>query len=411
MLRSLIVAPNLPYPAFSGVDLRNWQNVNSLKKLGRVGVFGLCNRDPQLFRIAPPELEFYRTSSDPMITYPPPQNHTVARHWLEDPLGHPNDFYYSEIAAAELERILTEFKPEFVVLEGLWTHRYLDLLRSYPCKLALDLHDASFPLAQQLGQLTAANGVPKTLAQKLLPERVRSIEQHATATVDQLWVCSQREALSIAKLYQPVVSVHVVPNTVNADYYGKRATAAAGTTQAPKTLIFTALFGYPPNQLAANFLIEEIFPRLTEIAHDTRLVLPGNQPTARMIEAARNEPRIVVTGAVPDIRPYLHESSALIVPLFHGSGTRIKILEAFAAALPVVSTAKGAEGLDVEHPKHLLLAERADEFIDAVQRIWREPALVERLTANGLELIKEKYSWQVADRAIAAAVQELGLAA
>jgi len=126
-----------------------------------------------------------------------------------------------------------------------------------------------------------------------------------------------------------------------------------------------------------------------------------------MIEAARRDPRIVVTGPVPDIRPYLAAASAMVVPLFQGSGTRFKILEAFAANVPVISTPKGAEGLDIEDGTHLLIAESADEFVDAVQQLWADENLAKKLTANGLELLKQLYFWDVTSLRIGKAIKEL----
>jgi polysaccharide biosynthesis protein PslH len=409
-LRTLIIAPNLPHPVRCGVDLRNWQNVNALKKLGSVGVFGLCVRDPSLSRVRAPDLEFYRVSSDPAITYPPPPGHKgAATRWLEDPLGHPNDFYFSEIACAELRFILKDFRPQLVLLEGLFTHRYIPLIKAHPCKIVLDLHDALAPLTQQLGTLITENDLAAKLACTVLPERIRLIEQRAANAVDQLWICSQREAELISTLYHPTIPVHVVPNTVNTSYYTECANQCSPVHRS-KSVIFPAMFAYPPNKVAATFLMKAIFPRLAGLTEDIRLVLAGSPPTAQMIEAAALEPRIVVTGPVRDMRPHLQAASAMIVPLFHGSGTRLKILEAFAAALPVVSTTKGAEGLEVENEKHLLLAESADEFVCAVERIWNDVALVKRLTANGLELVTNKYSWEVAERDIRSAVKELMIA-
>jgi glycosyltransferase involved in cell wall biosynthesis len=126
-----------------------------------------------------------------------------------------------------------------------------------------------------------------------------------------------------------------------------------------------------------------------------------------MIDAARQDSRIMVTGAVPDTRPYLAAATAMVVPLFQGGGTRFKILEAFAANLPVISTGKGAEGLGVENKKHLLLAETADEFVEAIQLLWTDGHLAKQLAANGLQLVKESYSFPVISRQIRDAVREL----
>jgi glycosyltransferase involved in cell wall biosynthesis len=115
----------------------------------------------------------------------------------------------------------------------------------------------------------------------------------------------------------------------------------------------------------------------------------------------------VITGEVPDMRPYLAAAAGMVVPLFQGGGIRFKILEAFAANVPVISTAKGAEGLAVEDGKHLLLAETADEFVAAVQRLRTDEHLANRLAANGLQLVTKSYSFSVISQQIADAVHQL----
>jgi glycosyltransferase involved in cell wall biosynthesis len=167
------------------------------------------------------------------------------------------------------------------------------------------------------------------------------------------------------------------------------------------------MFGYQPNRIAAAFLIDDLFPRLANIYHDCQLTLAGSWPTAHMLQAAKRDPRIVVTGTVSDMRCYLTRASAMVVPLFQGSGTRFKILEAFALAVPVVSTAKGAEGLDVENGKHLLVAESAGEFVESLQRLWTTPSLAKHLTESALQLVKREYSWEAASLRIGQAVDEL----
>jgi glycosyltransferase involved in cell wall biosynthesis len=130
-------------------------------------------------------------------------------------------------------------------------------------------------------------------------------------------------------------------------------------------------------------------------------------PTLQMREAAKRDPRIVVTGPVPDIRPYLAAASIMVVPLFQGSGTRFKILEAFAAQVPVVSTAQGAEGLHTTEGTHLLIAESAEEFVASIQRLWVDESLAKMLTANGLELVKQHYCWKETTLQIKKAINEL----
>jgi polysaccharide biosynthesis protein PslH len=410
-LRTLVVAETLPYPTFKGGDLRSWQNINGLTKISRVGVFAACSNGPR-DRRAPMGLTFWRSSADPALTWPPLRDRKlVARGWPLDPRGHPSDMYYSDAAATELEDLMVAFRPHVVVIEGLGLHRYIEPLRRQHCRVVLDSHNIETELYQQRADLTRGNDLQARLIREVLPVRTAIIEHEAINAVDQVWVCSGHDAQVMKELHKPTVPIHVIPNGVNPDNYDMVRTSAFSCPEivdpAKQRLIFPATFGYWPNAAAAIFLIEEVFPRLASRSSECQLLLVGNMPTSRMLKAAKTDPRIVVTGMVADIRPYLAAGSVLVVPLFEGSGTRLKILEALAANVPVVSTAKGAEGLQLENGRHLLIAETADEFVDAVQRIWADKPLKNRLAENGRDLIKQRYSWSVAERKIRRALEDL----
>jgi polysaccharide biosynthesis protein PslH len=412
-LKTLVIAENLPYPAFKGGDLRNWQNINSLIHTSQVGVFGLCSNDRRRGKVPHHGIAFWRSSPDPALAYPPPQDQRLAaRSWLLDPTGHPSDLY-SDIAAAELISVMEEFKPQLVVVEGLWLHRYIDILQPYDCCIVLDSYNVETKVSEQRAAATGGDDLPSKLIRKILPDRTRVIEHKATHAVDQIWVCSTTDAQLMNELHQPRVPIHIVPNGIDVASYeevraGKypssKTVAASG-----HTLIFPAAFSYWPNITAATFLIESVFPRLAARFPDCHLLCVGSMPTPRMLEASQREPRIIVTGIVPDMRPYLAAASAMAVPLFEGGGTRFKILEAFAARIPVVSTTKGVEGLAVRDGEHLLIAESADEFTDAVQRLWTDGYLVNQLVSKGQALVEQSYSWDVIGQRIEKAVAELDL--
>jgi glycosyltransferase involved in cell wall biosynthesis len=410
-LRTLVIAEGLPYPAFRGGDLRIWQHVKALEAVSQVGVFGVCSNDHRSAHV-PPGITLWRSSTDPALAYPPPQGRKLAsRAWSLDPTGHPSDLYYSDAAAAELAEIADEFEPQVVIIEGLWLHRYIELLKSHNCRIILDSHNVETALYQQRAETTCGGDLQARLIREVLPARTATIERYATHAVDQIWVCSGDDARLMKELHQPPVPIYVVPNALNVGSYEVIHDSARSCPDAvdpsKKPLIFLGTFAYWPNAAAAIFLIEEFFPRLASQSPEYQLLLVGSRPTSRMLQAAKTDPRIMVTGAVSDIRPYLAAASVLVVPLFEGGGTRFKILEAFAAKVPVVSTAKGAEGLEVRNERHLLVAENVEEMIDAVRRIWADECLKRRLSANGWELVKQRYSWEVAGRQIRKALQNL----
>jgi glycosyltransferase involved in cell wall biosynthesis len=406
--RILIIAEALPYPTYKGGDLRNWQNANGLAKIGEVGIFGLCSNDHRAAQI-PRGIALWRASTDPALAYPPPQGRKLkSRAWAIEPLGHPSDLSYSEAAAAEIETVIAEFRPDILVIEGLWLHRYIAHVRRRHCHVVLDCHNVETALFQQRADAARGSDLKTRLIREILPARTAVIERKALHAVDQVWACSDADARLIAELHRPSTPVWMVPNGLDLATYETRHNMLPDAGDASKqSIIFPATFAYWPNAAAASFLIREVFPLLAGDSPDYQLLLVGNRPTPAMLQAAREDPRIVVTDIVPDVRPYLAAASVLLVPLFEGGGTRFKILEAFAARIPVVSTAKGAEGLQVRDEVHLLMAENAEQMAAAVRRISSDKCLRQRLTRNGWELLERCYSWNVAAGRISEAVADL----
>lgn len=198
-----------------------------------------------------------------------------------------------------------------------------------------------------------------------------------------------------AELFRAVtdVPVFVVPNGTSLD--SVRARPPAG----PPTLLFTGTMGYIPNRDAIVWFVSEIWPHILAQVPDVRLLVVGRGPDARVRRLAQDDARIEVTGEVPEIGPYFEQATAVIVPLRSGGGTRLKILDAFASARPVVSTRIGAQGIDVQDGEDLLLGDEPKEFAQQVVRLLGDADLRARLSANGRRLIDEHYQWRaIAER-------------
>jgi glycosyltransferase involved in cell wall biosynthesis len=413
-LRILIIAECLPYPPVFGKDLRNWQNVYGLSKLGPVGVFGLRTNDPNRHVKPPRQLAVWKATSDPALTNPAPNNQaSAARAWPFDPLGHPCDLHFTNAAANEIADLMVDFKPQVVVVEGLWPIRYLNTLKRFDCRIILDCHNVEAKVYQEIADSIKGDDLPARLARKLLPARTKMVEQGAVQIVDQLWVCSDTDKTLMIELYGNSIPIEVIPNSIDVSSYDAVRLRCYRCPEEidsnDKIVIYPALFGWQPNAVAATFLIKEFFPRLATLFPGCQLLLAGSRPTPEMIEAGQKNSRIIITDTVADMKPYLAASSIMVVPLFQGGGTRFKILEAFAANLPVVSTSKGAEGLAVQHGKHLLIAENVDEFIAGVQRLWTDVGIASDLKANAMELVDEHYSLTAVSKKIRIAVQNLEL--
>jgi glycosyltransferase involved in cell wall biosynthesis len=410
--RILLIAQNLPYPTFSGMDLRNWQNVNGLLRVGEVGVFGLCSNDTHRVKSPDARLAFWRCTADPDLSYPTPVGRRIeARAWVLDRLGHPADIFYSDMAAREVGELMREFEPQIVVVEGLFVHRYVDLIRHFRCRIILDCHNVEAPLWKAIGESMNTQGFPARMTREILPKRVDLIERSAVQKADQIWACSGDDVSSLQEFYSPRANICLIPNSIDVRNFervrSKTVPWPEGLGQSTRVLLYPAAFFHKPNIPAAVFLMEEVYPRLADHYPDCQLWLVGSRPTPDMIGAARMEPRIVVTGAVADIKPYFGAASVMVVPLFQGGGTRLKILEAFAAGIPVVATAKAVEGIEVKDGEHYVVAERAEEFVEAIENLWSDSDLKARLVANGLDLVERRYSWEESSRRIRLAIEEL----
>jgi glycosyltransferase involved in cell wall biosynthesis len=408
-LRVLVLAESLPYPTLKGGDFRTWQNVNVLAGFSRVSVFGLCSNDVR--KETPPKIDLdgWSCATDPALAIPPPTGVRLpARAWLFDPSGHPSDLYFTEAAAAELGGLLVSFRPHVVVVEGVWLHSYIEVARTAGCRVILDCPDVEAEISRQMARTVEGSDLEARVRRDVLPARTEAIERGAVGRADQVWVCSREDEGRLRRLYDPAVPVVVVPNCLRAaDYEGVRVARRERPRDGVLSLVFPGFFAYAPNARAARFLIGELGPLLDEAGAEWTLALVGALPPAELSVAAAQDERVVVTGAVRSVHPWLVTATVMPVALFEGSGTRLKVLEAFAAEVPVVTTAKGVEGLGVVDGTHALIAETAPEFAAATLRLWRDPALRRRLTRAAFGLLEERYSWTSIDGRIRRAVESV----
>jgi len=152
---------------------------------------------------------------------------------------------------------------------------------------------------------------------------------------------------------------------------------------------------YHPNVDAVRFFRHEIWPLLRDRHPSLVWRLVGKNPNA-VSQFTDGDSRIEVIGPVPDAVGEIARSRIAVVPLRAGSGTRLKILEAWAAGLPVISTTLGAEGLPARHEEHLLLADTPEKFVLDVTRLLSCPELCETLGAAGRFLLEKEFTWESA---------------
>ena len=185
-----------------------------------------------------------------------------------------------------------------------------------------------------------------------------------------------------------------VKTGVDLDYF-------ASPPETPETkadLVFVGSMDWLPNIDGVEYFTEQILPLIRSKRPDCRVAIAGRRPTPGLHEIARRDPGITLTGTVPDIRPWLWGSLVSIVPLRIGGGTRLKIFEAMAAGLPVVSTTVGAEGLPLKNGHHIAIADDPVTFANRCLELLESRDLRSNRTRVSISYIAEHFSWDAVTR-------------
>lgn len=249
---------------------------------------------------------------------------------------------------------------------------------AHPCKV-LELVDSETLQTARRWRISAPRTWLRALAARILEQRAI---RHFTA-------CTTVAAADAAVIrgLTPHVPVHVMPNGVDVAYF-----APLGVPEKPGTIIFSGAMSFPPNVTAVLHFYNEVLPIIRRQMPDVRFLVVGRNP-AQEITALEADPHVTITGFVADVRPWIAKACVSVCPMVMGSGIKNKVLEALAMARPVVTTALGAEALEVTDGRELRIADFPDAFASAVLDLLREPAARRRLGDAGRALVKQRYTW------------------
>ena len=210
---------------------------------------------------------------------------------------------------------------------------------------------------------------------------------------DYLAAVSEEDAEQMRREYA-LANVSAVPTGVDTEFFRP---SGQGATE-PHSLVFTGSMDWLPNEDAIRWFTGEVLPLIKREIPQASLTVVGRNPFPGLVESSRKDSSIVVTGRVPDVRPFMEKASVYVVPIRIGGGTRLKIYEAMAMGLPTVSTKIGAEGLPVRDGEEILLRDEPREFAEAVVRLLRDKSLAEKIGKQAAKTVREKFGWQkVAD--------------
>jgi glycosyltransferase involved in cell wall biosynthesis len=387
-VRTLFVSPRQCWPVLSGAKLREFHFARALGQRGPLTY--LYFSDPGQAPLTTRELPF----CDRVVAVPKPEAYGALQlvqglltRW---PLPILN--YSSPAMEAAVRRLTSEQAYDLVHFDSIHMIRYGAALPGK--RIVYNWHNIESEAMQRYSQTVTS--APRRWYAQRTAAKIARLEQEILHTGFGHIVCSERERIQLLQL-QPEARIGVVDNGVDVDYFQgafEMQPPAAVNAQAGPRLVFVGTMDYYPNVEAATSFTRNIWPRLRERQPELRLWIVGAKPTPA-VQALGGRDGITVTGTVDDVRPYYGGALAAIVPLRTGGGTRLKILEAMAAGVPVISTPIGAEGLEVTPGRDILMADPDDAAMWSAHVDALATALARReaLCASALELMRSRYDW------------------
>lgn len=363
-----MLCPEPPYPLHGGGAMRTAAMAHYLSKRYLLDL--ILFREAQL---PPPELPPGLVDQLHIIPIPTHRRDPASRALrnLRRALYHapPLIDRFTGFGAA-LERLVRNRQWDVAVVEHEWCAGYHQILRGRAAKLIIDLHNIESAWHESVA---ASSSWPLAAIHRRFALGAYAVETEWLPCYDLALTCSEDDRERV-----PQAAAEVWPNTIPRREIARLAQK--------NQIVFSGNFDYEPNRAAFDWFARNVWPALSKQAPGLRWLLLGRGSDRLPIPAGA-----VATGAIEDALPELAASRAAVVPLLSGSGTRIKILEAWSAGVPVVSTSIGAEGLPTDA---LRIADDPTSFANAVAELVTSPQEAERLAALGTRTFNTTFTWE-----------------
>jgi sugar transferase (PEP-CTERM/EpsH1 system associated) len=380
-MKILVLTSRVPYPPLGGDRLRLFNFVNSLARKHQITLLALTDNPAEVHAAVPgalrtevfylPRLTSYLNSLRGLFSKKPLQVH----------------YYRSRAMRQRLRWLLRAERFDAILVHLIRMAEYVAGIEDLP--KILDLTDAlslSYERSRALEKerrLSLLN-----LAQKVERRRMRQYEIKTLRRFDRNLIISPVDRDFLGR-FTSVQNVEIIGPGVDLDHF----TNYAGPYD-NRQIAFVGKMSTFPNKDAALYFYESIFPLVLQRFPDMNFVIAGIEPPPEILALGRH-PRVKVLGHVPDLRPSLQQSVLSVCPMRTGAGAKNKVLESLALGTPVVATALGIEGLQLEPGSEVLVADTPETFAAHIARLVEDRNWRTQLSRQGRRRMEESYAWEV----------------
>ena len=289
----------------------------------------------------------------------------------------------------QLEVLLQQRYFDVVIAFSIEMAPYLAMAKTYGIPTLFDEFNAEYVIQQRAAMTDASNPLRwhGALYSLIQWQKLKYFEKNMLATVNGVTAVSTGDAQTLSQLV-PTVTPYVVPNGVDTGYFDRRRVVPHPFVR--PTLVFSGTLDYRPNIDALRWFVAQVLPLVRKAVSDVVLVAVGRRP-APVLLALQAAGEVSLTGEVPDTRAYLCGAHAYVVPMRIGGGVRLKVLEAMALEVPIVSTSLGVEGIDGLNPTHCRVADTPDAMAAAIVETLANPPV----TKPTRDFVVANYDWRV----------------
>lgn len=382
MKKLLFITPELPYPPQSGGKVKSLKLIQALAERYEVTLASPLKMDDAA------HLEAFSAAAPCAAQLHAPVSRgrsagNLARSYLHNtPLNVYRTF------DASLQQRIARIAPQHdvVMLDHYEVLPYLP--RDFDGLTIYHSHNAYFKMWQRFASLP---GNPAhRMAAHLEAARVRRYEARVANAVDLVFAAPNDG--------KELIAAGVAPERIRETFHlgddSQLQLPELRWEDTEKKLMYVGFLGWEPNIQGLVWFINEVWPRLISLHPDLRFDIVGKNPDRRLQNAAAPYAGIRLTGYVPDLQSIYRDSRVSVAPLLFGSGMKVKVLDAMARGMPTVTTSVGAEGIEIENGRHLLVADEPAQMADYIDALLTVPRLWQRLQTASRELIRERYTWR-----------------
>ena len=403
-MKVLWISHNVPYPPKMGALQRNYNLLKQLARLADVYLVALCQRNilPVPVDLEEARRELAKFCSHVEIVPLPADASRI--HWYGLVLrsimtAHPYSVNWVDCPQlrSAIRTLVRQVRFDVDHFDTIGLAEYRDDVGDAP--RVLNHHNIESQLMERRSGIE--RNALKRLYFRMEANKLRRYEKEHCGNFDVNITVSELDKTLLSEI-APDSKTQVSTNGVDTDYFRPR-----GDDVIRGNLVFVGGMNWYPNRDAILRLCRDIWPLLEKEIPNVSLTIVGGAPPRELLDLARRDSRVLVTGFVDDVRPYLSTAEVYVCPMRDGGGTRLKILDALAMGKAIVSTTMGCEGIDVEPSRNVLIANTPREFVDQIQRIMNDRELRQRLGQEGRRLAERRYSWPTIAERLANIYQDL----